>query len=117
MTVIFMLASNNILRLAGQLSETNSGCNFANSMFQTGSGKTLHISTSGFARAQNLLCLEDNQTHQGTEETIQQLHSRASNGQNSPNLSMKTGGSSITVDKGSEFLLLSYDSQISFISS
>lgn len=60
-------------------------------MFQTGSGKTVNISTSGLARAQKLLCLNDKQTHQGFEETMQQLHARASNQQSSPHLGMKTG--------------------------
>lgn len=60
-------------------------------MFQTGSGKAVTISTSGLERAQKLLCLKDNQTHQGFEETMQQLHARSSNQQSSPHLGLKIG--------------------------
>lgn len=87
MYVIFSIFSD-LLLCAGQVKERNSGCNFGNSMFQTGSGKTVIISTSGLARAQKLLCLQDNQTHQGFEETMQ-LPARASNRQSLPHLGVK----------------------------
>ncbi|KAL8091745.1 hypothetical protein AgCh_034124 [Apium graveolens] len=76
---------------SGQVKEINRGCDLGNSMFQTGSGKTVNISTSGLARAQKLLCLKDEQTHQGFEEMTQQLHVRASNRQSLPHLGMKMG--------------------------
>ncbi|KAL8091353.1 protein BREAST CANCER SUSCEPTIBILITY 2 homolog A-like isoform X1 [Apium graveolens] len=87
-----------VLSVQGQVKEINSGCDFGNSMFQTGSGKKVKISTSGLARAQNLLCLKDKQTHQGFEETMQQLHARASDWQSLPHLGMKMG----VVDKQSK---------------
>nr|XP_017227095.1 PREDICTED: protein BREAST CANCER SUSCEPTIBILITY 2 homolog B-like isoform X2 [Daucus carota subsp. sativus] len=75
----------------GQVKAIDSACNFGNSMFQTGSGKTVTISTSGLARAQKLLCLKDNHTHQGFEGMMQQLHAIPSNQQSLHHLGLEMG--------------------------
>ncbi|KAF9588565.1 hypothetical protein IFM89_013417 [Coptis chinensis] len=46
-------------RYAGKMHATGNGCNFSNSLFQTGSGKTVNVSPAGIARAKTLLGLGD----------------------------------------------------------
>ena len=75
---------------AGQDHDRDNRCGFTNSLFQTGSGKMVNISSAGLVRAETLLGLEENDNHRSCQEHItKQSMMDGLDGQNSSSLEMQ----------------------------
>ena len=77
---------------AGQDHDRDNRCGFMNSLFQSGSGKMVNISSAGLVRAKTLLGLEENDNHRSCQERItKQSMMDGLDGQNSSSLEMQEG--------------------------